>query len=59
MCTVELVVYVRQQTVQHTPVKLKDSYLTLKTSCVNLYVKVGDMGLESFHIAYVTRQCFE
>lgn len=31
MCTVEQVVYVRPQTVQQTPVKLKQEILTLNT----------------------------
>lgn len=31
MCTVEQVVYVRPQTVQQTPVKLKQEMLTLNT----------------------------
>lgn len=33
----------RQQTVQHTPVKLKHSYLTVKSSCVDVFVEMGDM----------------
>lgn len=33
MCTVEQVVYVRQQTVQHTPVKLKTLVFNSKSPC--------------------------
>lgn len=48
MCTVKQVVYVRQQTVQHTPVKLKHLYLTVETCPVCfMHQWVAAMGLGS------------
>lgn len=42
MCTVEQVVYVRQQMGSAHSIKLKHSYLTVKASCVTvLFVGMG------------------
>lgn len=42
MCTVEQVVYVRQQMGSAHSIKLKHSYLTVKASCVSvLFVGMG------------------